>query len=529
MSEPDRSAPGIYWQSRMGNNADGIGGNCHRYDIVTETGRGALVVDYGIKINNDGAGYGCSFPSPEGLFAKQGEKAPDHAPAAILLTHSHEDHLGALKHAIDMGYRLPPIHCMPFTAELVKKSLASAGIIEADRRPEIHPVHPGETIKLAGAEVTFVPVDHLPGASALVLRTKEAAIFHSGDYKFDATLPLGERADPELLRRIGKQGIDMVLADSTAAGEQRVKVTEKEIEANLRRLVAGQKGRAVLASVLGTQLDRVVSLGRAAKASGRTLVVSGAALVQNIQAAERAGHSLEKAIGAPILLTKDARDLPADKALVVTTGAFAQPNAGLTRTSERLPGALYVDRDTTILIPQRAIPPVAEAHKAMIERLDRSGARVITAERSEQLGHGAIHQSGHAIAADTKLLYTLLKPKQVAAPIHGAPGQIEANGALARELGIKTLALPENGSVVRVDQQGVSVVGRDSLARIGATETGDLKQLPRARPGEGRRPRPPAVYRYDRLDETGEKLQSRDLAPYKGPVRAVRSAADRSR
>jgi ribonuclease J len=519
MSFADRSEAGIYWQSRMGNNADGIGGNCHRYDIVTEDGRGALVVDYGIKINNDPAGYGCSFPSPEGLFAKRGQPVPKDAPTALLLTHSHEDHLGALKHAIDMGYSLPPIHCTPFTAELVKKSLASAGIIEADRRPEIKAVRPGETVMLAGAQITFVPVDHLPGACALLLRTKEAAIFHSGDYKFDATLPLGERADPDLLRRIGKQGVDMVLADSTAAGDRHPKVLEKQIEANLRRLVAGQKDRALVASVLGTQLDRVVSLGRAAKASGRTLVISGASLVQNIQAAERAGHSLEKAIGAPILLAKDARDLPADKALVVTTGAFAQPNAGLTRTAERLPGALYVGPDTTIIIPQRAIPPVAASHQAMVEKLDRSGARVITAERSEQMGYGVIHQSGHAIAADTKLLYTLLKPKQVAAPMHGAPAQIEANSELARTLGIKALTLSENGAVVRVNQQGVAIVGRESLSRIGAIETGEAKQLPRARPGEGRRPRPPAIYRYDRLD----------VAPYDGPVRAGRSADSRSR
>src|SRR5579859_996844 len=531
MEAADRRQTGIYWQSRMGNNADGIGGNCHRYDIVTSDSQGRpatgrLVVDYGIKIHNGGGAYDCSFPSPEELFAKRGQPDPDHAPDALLLTHSHEDHLGALKHAIDMGYRLPPIHCTPFTAELVKKSLASAGIIEADRRPEIHAVRPGETVKLAGAEVTFVPVDHLPGASAIVLRTKEAAIFHSGDYKFDATLPLGERADPAMLRRIGKQGIDMVLADSTAAGEQRAKVTEQEIEANLRRIMAGQKGRAVVAGVLGTQLDRVVSLGRAAKASGRTLVVSGAALVQNIAAAERAGHSLEKAIGAPILLSKDARDVPADRALVVTTGAFAQPMAGLTRSAEQQPGALYIGRDTTVIIPQRAIPPVAEAHRQMVARLDATGARVITAERAEEMGYGAIHQSGHAIAADTRLLYTLLKPRQLVSPMHGAPGQIEANAEIARSLGIKPLVLRENGAVVRVSGQGTEIVGREELPRIGARETGDLKQLPRARPGEGRRPRPPAIYRYDRLDSTGESVVSRNIDTYDGPARTPRPPRD---
>jgi ribonuclease J len=294
-------------------------------------------------------------------------------------------------------------------------------------------------------------------------------------------------------------------------------------------MVAEQKGRAVMASVLGTQLDRVVSLGRAGLASGRTLVVSGASLVQNIQAAERAGHSLEKAIGAPIVLAKDARDLPADRALVVTTGAFAQPNAGLTRTADRLAGALYVGRDTTIIIPQRAIPPVAEAHRAMVEKLDRSGARVISAERAEQMGYGVIHQSGHAIAADTKLLYTLLKPKQVAAPMHGAPGQIEANGEVARQLGIKSLVLPENGTIVRVNRGGVTIVGKERLGRIGAIESGESKQLPRARPGEGRRPPPPAIHRYDRLDDTGTTMQARDVAPYGGPVRAARAADNRSR
>jgi mRNA degradation ribonuclease J1/J2 len=248
--------------------------------------------------------------------------------------------------------------------------------------------------------------------------------------------------------------------------------------------------------------------------------------VQNIEAAERAGHSLQKAIGAPILLTKEARDLPADQALVVTTGAFAQPMAGLTRSAERQPGALYIGEDTTVIIPQRAIPPVAESHREMVERLDRAGARVITAERSETLGYGAIHQSGHAIAADTKLLYTLLKPRQVVSPMHGSPAQIEANAGVARSLGIRPLVLQGNGAVVRVHNSGAEVVAREDLSRIGAAETGEVKQLPRARPGEGRRPRPPAVYRYDRLDAQGETLLKRNIDGYDGPARTPRPPRD---
>lgn len=528
---------GLYWQSRMGNNQDGIGGNCHRYDIVTKAAdgglvQGTLVVDFGIKIHNDEGGYNCSFPSPEGLFARRSGLAGDPSATkvtaaatprladALLLTHCHEDHIGALRHAIDMGYRLPPIHCTSFTAEMVQKSLTSAGIIDPALRPEIHRAEPGQTLQIAHAEVTFVPVDHLPGASALLLRTPDAAIFHTGDYKFDGTLPLGARADTEQLRRIGLQGVDLVISDSTAAGDQAGKVSEAEIERNLTKLLADQKDRAVIAGVLGSQMDRLVSLGRAAHANQRRLVVTGASLVENVKAAERSGIDFSRAIGAPLLLPEDAKDLTADRALVVTTGAFAQPMAGLTRAAQALPGALYVDGDTTIIIPQRAIPPISAAHRAMVSALERRGARVITAELADQLGYGRIHQSGHAIAADTRQLYGLLQPKQAVSPMHGAPQQIAANGQIATELGIKALILPENGVRVRVSAQGVDVVGRERLPRIAASESGLLKQLPRARKGEGRRPSPPPpIYRYDRLDDLGERVKGRNIAPYHGPAR----------
>ena len=525
----------IYWQSRMGNNPDGIGGNCHRYDFVDKGGTTALVVDFGIKIHNGEGDYRCSFPDPDGLFAKRddpvdGGKDGKSTADALLLTHCHEDHIGALRHAIDMGYRLPPIHCTAFTAQMLDKSLTRAGIIDPAQRPEVHVVDPGETVRVKNARATFVPVDHLPGASALLLHNDETAIFHTGDYKFDSTMTLGSGADMAQLRGIGCHGVDMVVSDSTAAGDEAGKISEAEIERNLCKIVADQKDRAIIAGILGTQLDRLVSLGRAAKANDRSVIITGTSLCENVKAAERSGISFEKAIGAPLLTPAEAKGITADKALVVTTGAFAQPQAGLMRAAETLPGALYVDRETTILIPQRAIPPVAEAHREMIGRLEKLGARVISAENAPGLGYGAIHQSGHAIAADTRLLYSLLQPKRCVSPIHGAPGQISANAAIVRQLGIEPLELPHNGSKVRVDRDGVQIVGTESLARIAAAETGQLKQLPRAKAGEGRRPPPPPIHRYDRLDERGEKMKARDVSPYAGPVRRPpRTAVERGR
>lgn len=522
--------PGIYWQSRMGNNGDGIGGNCHRYDIVRpgadgNLSRAALIVDYGIKFQGDKDCYRCSFPSPEGLFPSASEAArkgtrPAAPPAeALLLTHCHEDHIGAVRHAIDMGYRPPPVYCSAFTAEMLQKSLTRAGILDSESRPPIHRVAQGETLRLAGAEITFVAVDHLPGAHGILLRTPEASLFHSGDYKFDSTLTLGERADSSLLRRFGDQGVDLVIADSTSSCDRGAKASEAEIQRNLTRLVGDQEGRAVIAGILGSQLDRLVSLGRAATANQRALIVTGESLCENIRAAERAGIDFSAAIGAPLLMAAEGRAIMADRALVVTTGAFAQPQAGLTRAAESLPGALYVDSETTIIIPQRAIPPVAAAHGAMVAGFERMGARVITAENAPVLGYGPIHQSGHAVASDAQLLYRLLRPKQAVSPMHGAPEQIEANGSVAAELGIKAIALPHNGAILRVNSAGAAIVGRQRMERIAAAETGLVKQLPRARPGQGKNPPAPAIYRYDRMDDTDQRIKSRNTAPYRGPAR----------
>jgi ribonuclease J len=527
MSLVDGREAGLYWQSRMGNNADGIGGNSHRYDVVTANAEGGLVhrhflVDYGLKLGG-GHGYACEFPSPEGVLARRGSAVVDgggQPPEALLLTHAHEDHLGAIRHAIDMGFVCPPVYATAFTAAMLGNSLVNAGI-GRDRWPDIHVVRGGDIAEIGAAKVEFVPMDHMPGATALRIQTKEACVFHTGDYKFDETLALGERADPQRLRAIGREGVDMVVSDSTSVASDDVRRSEAEICESLTRVVADNKGRAIVAGILGSQLDRLVSLGRAARANGRVLAISGRSLAVNVAAAQAAGIDIEAAAGTRILTTKESRELPAEKVLMVTTGAFAQSNAGLMRAANHQPGALQINENCTVVIPQRAIPSVQASHAAMVAKLESRGARVVTAERAVDLGYGPIHQSGHAIRQDAKLLYTLLKPKKVVAPIHGDGKQVEANGRLARSLGIPSLALEQNGAVVRVNAAGVAVIGQEAVARIGARESAEaVKQLPRAAKGQGRNASfPAAVFIYDRLDRSGRTVEQKDVHPFDAPTR----------
>ncbi|HIJ38700.1 MAG TPA: ribonuclease J [Rhodospirillaceae bacterium] len=511
--------PGLYWQSRMGNNPDGIGGNSHLYEVVSQgqdgqIARARLLVDLGIKLGTRRTGYACEFASPDGALALASTglcrdgSAP---PAALLLTHSHEDHLGAIPHVLEMGYSLPPIHCTSFTAQKINQSLRQAGVALA-AWPKVNIVKAGDVVPVAGAMVEFVAMDHMPGAAALYIRTPDASVFHTGDYKFDNSLPLGERADPGRLRAIGLAGVDMVIADSTAAGQSGEKVLERDIAKSLTRILEDCEGRAVVAGILGSQLDRLVSLGRAAAANGRSVIVSGASLAENLRALQLSGTDMEKVVGTKLLTPREGQQLAADKVLFVTTGAFAQPNSGLVRASESLPGAVTIDEDTTVLIPQRAIPPIKGAFGAMIAKLEARGASVITPERAAELGYGAIHQSGHAMEGDAQLLFTLLNPRKMVAPIHGNGSQLSANARIAKDLGIPALTLERNGARVRVAQEDVSVIGYENARRIGAVETGAAKRLPRAANGEGRRAHsPPAIYRYDLLDPMGKEVLAQNV------------------
>jgi ribonuclease J len=529
MAQTDENVPGLYWQSRMGNNPDGIGGNCHRYAVVTKDATGKLVhgnfvVDYGIKMGTERHGFACEFPSPQGVFARRDTglvEGGGQAPEALLLTHAHEDHLGAVRHAIDMGYQVPPVYCTAFTAQILAKSLLNGGIAKDDR-PPVTVVAAGERVAIAHAEVEFVPVDHLPGSSALRISTADATVFHTGDYKFDHTLPLGDRADPARLLEIGKQGVDLVVADSTAAGDTSTKVYERDIQQTLSKIIADNKGRAIVAGVLGTQLDRLASLARAAAENGRVVVVTGRSLENNVFALRRSGTDIEAVTGACILPAALAKDIPAAQAVVVTTGAFAQSHAGLSRAADRLPGALYIDQGTTAIIPQRAIPPVKTAYNAMVGKLESLGARVITPENAEKMGYGVLHQSGHAIESDAKLLYTLLKPRQLVAPMHGGAAQLENNAKVARSLGIAALPLDHNGAIVRVRHDGAQVVGQDPVGRIGAAEMGGSKQLPRAKKGEDRRDGPVPLYRYENLSDAA-LAKRRGRTAEADPVRLQRS------
>jgi ribonuclease J len=487
----------------MGNNQDGIGGNCHRYDVVTKSADGqaadrrSFVVDFGIKFGRD-SGYDAVCAAPDSLFDKaRGStlKRPEPTAEALIITHPHEDHLGAIPHALKMGYRLPPIYATPFTAKVLAKKLASMRIKQEDW-PEIRAVAPGTTVEVAGAKVDLVPVDHMPDAVGLRIRTPDATVFHSGDFKFDETLRLGTRADPAQWKAMGDAGIDAFVSDSTSVGKGGDRVPEEDICRNLTRLLRAEKGRKVVAGVLGSQMDRMISLMRAARADGRTVVLAGYSVEMNMAALKAAGHDIEKAVGGPVTVLPrklaEKRNLDPAKILVITTGAFAQDGAGLTRASQDGgTGVLAMGGDTTVVLPQSSIPPVKDVYEKLVRDLEGHGAKVITPERSVEQGTGPIHKSGHADGNDTRQALALLRPKTLL-PVHGGPDQIATHARVGAEVGVRSLALPGNGAVVRIDRAGTRVIDQQQPAQVGIKNTSKDWRFP--------------FHQYDRLNHQGEMV-----------------------
>ncbi len=467
--------PGLYWESLGGNNEENIGGNSHRYDVVTQGPSGperkTFLVDAGSRFLNDDPNHEMAIPDFDRHLSRRGQPPADGPAAeALIVTHGHMDHLGAIPHLIKQGYDVPPVYTTPFTAKVMEKTLTDAKVKPA-KWPTINTVTPGDKISVAGAEVTFVPVDHMPDATALHIKTKDASVFHTGDYKFDKTLSFGERSSLDQWTSIGDKGVDAMLADSTSISSKasdKAPPTEAEVGANLAAMVKENKGRRIVAAVLGTQMDRVAELVKAANAEGRTVVLTGASLVNNWSNLKAAGHDPAKVLGGkPDVIDGRAaakRDLDPAKTMIITTGAFAQDGAGLTRMAAGEHRDVTMDANTTVLIPQRSIPPVRFAMGKMVKDLEAQGATVVTAERAEREGR-PIHRSGHASREELSQALAALRPK-THIPIHGNAQQIETHAEVARDLGVKSEAVPRNGVTLRFADGKTSTVTERPPAEV---------------------------------------------------------------
>ena len=362
----------------------------------------------------------------------------------IFLTHGHEDHIGAVPYLLRERGDIP-VYGSPLTIALI-----AAKCKEHRISPLTREVHEGEKEDVGPFELEFVAVNHsIPDALAVAIHTKAGTVLHTGDFKMDQ-LPLdGRITDLRTFARLGEEGVDLFLVDSTNADVPGFTPSEREIMPALNRVIASTKRRVIVAS-FSSHVHRVQQVIDTAALHDRRVAFIGRSMIRNMKIAEDMGY-----LKVPSGILFDARDLDNydDRVVLICTGSQGEPMAALSRMANGDHQIRVGDGDTVILASS-LIPGNENSVFRVINELTRFGAKVV------HKANAMVHVSGHAAAGELLYCYNIVKPKYVM-PVHGEWRHLKANAELAIEAGVprENTFIIENGIVVDLVDHQAEVSG----------------------------------------------------------------------
>ena len=447
-----------------------IGMNC----MAIECEGRIAVVDCGIMFPNEPVGV--DVIAPDLSFLRERRERV----GAVFVTHGHEDHLGALPFLLR---EIPvPVYATRFTLALLRPRLEEAGVT-ADLR-EVVPgdVRPAGEASPLSAE--FFSVTHsIPDSCGLALRTPQGTILHSGDFKIDPRPVAGPGMDLARIGALGREGVRLLLSDSTNAERAGTSLSESEVGAALEESFERARGR-VLVACFASNIHRIQQIVNAARAFGRRLALLGRSMEANVRLAQALGYLEVPAwmpIGAP-----QARDLPSRELCVLTTGTQGEPRSALARLARGEHPDLAISPGDLVVLSSRFIPGNEVAVGQLVNELCRRGAEVAYE------GLRPLHVSGHAQEAEQRRLIALARPAHFV-PIHGEYRHLARHAAHAAAEGVAGRDVLVDGEVLELADGGVRVTGeavpvgrvytdRDALlgADIGALVVKDRRLLAEA-------------------------------------------------
>ncbi len=388
---------------------------------------------------------------------------------AIVLTHGHEDHIGAVPYLLRIREDVP----------IIGSSLTLAFIEAKLKEHKITPytlsVSEGDTETLGPFTVEFLAVNHsIPDALALAIRSEAGTVLHTGDFKMDQ-LPLdGRLTDLRGFARVGEEGVDLFMVDSTNADVPGFTPAEKDIGPVLDQVVHRAERRVIVAS-FASHVHRVQQVIDAAVANGRRVALVGRSMVRNMGIAHELGYLR---IPEGVLIdAKKAPDMPDHKVVYMTTGSQGEPMAGLSRMANNEHPTIAIGEGDTVILASSLIPGNENAVYRVINGLIDLGAQVI------HKGNAKVHVSGHAAAGELLYAYNLVQPRQ-AMPIHGEARHLRANAQIAIDSGVQPAdtLMCENGSVVDMTDGAARKTGQIDVgfvyvdgSTVGEITDADLK------------------------------------------------------
>jgi ribonuclease J len=400
----------------------------------------AIIIDCGISFpGEDLPGVDLVIPDPEYLLSVRDELQ------AILLTHGHEDHVGALPYLLPRLGKLP-IYGTPLTLALIEQKLR-------ERRLDapLNPVKPGTPFQVGSITVEPIRVTHsIPDCVAYALRTAEGIVVFTGDFKFDHTPVDGERTDFNHLARLGDEGVLLLLSDSTNAERTGWTPSESTVSDAYYTLFANAQGR-ILVTTFASNLHRLQQAIDMAQLYGRKVAVLGRRMEQNVDIAVQRGYlRVEPGV---LISARQIDDYPPERILVLTTGSQGEPLSALSQIAADEYPRLKINLGDTVILSATPIPGNESLVWRTVNRLVRLGAKVY------HDGIAPVHVSGHASQEELKLMISLLKPRYLA-PVHGEPRHQAAYFELARQMGYRDeqMFMLENGAVLRIEN-GIATLG----------------------------------------------------------------------
>jgi ribonuclease J len=414
-------------------------------------GNEMIVVDCGMMFP-DAELLGVDLVMPDLNFLKENQDQV----RALILTHGHEDHIGAVPYflsELDV-----PVYGTDFTLALVERRLEE---YELDQEPRFVPVTPKQIVEIGPFKIEFIHVTHsIVSAVALAITTPLGVIFHTGDFKVDPTPTDNELFDLHTLADYGKRGVLLLLSDSTNADRPGYTESERAVRPRMEEIFS-RAARRVVVSCFSSSIHRIQLVLDLAQEAGRRVAVIGRSMVSVTEIAHSLG--LLRIPDGILLRPQDTMGLPPEKVAVLISGTQGEPMSALARVAVDNHRHVSIERGDTVVLSSRIIPGNEKAIFRMIDHMSRRGAEVLYGSMNPPL-----HVSGHGSIEEMTLVLNLLRPRYFM-PIHGEYRQLAKHARLADHLrfaGLEEAFVMDSGEILEIDEDGARKAGRVHVGRV---------------------------------------------------------------
>ena len=446
MSQRDKSAAGEFVFMALGGIGE-IGMNCYLYGLGPADARQWLMIDLGITFPEGENDPGIDVILPDLRFIEEERGAL----AGLVLTHAHEDHIGAV---IELWPRLRvPIYATPFTAAMLKAKLAGFG---GKVQLPIKEVALNSRFDVGHFNLELISVAHsIPEPNAVAVRTRHGIALHTGDWKIDATPLIGTPIDESRLRELGAEGVTAMICDSTNALREGRSPSERDVARSLAGIIKGAK-RRVAVTIFASNVARIKAVADAAKSAGRHLVVAGRAMHRIIGVAIETGY-------LPTNFKYHDQEhfsyLEPDEVVLLCTGSQGEPRAALARIADDTHPAVELGKGDLVVFSSRTIPGNEREVGRIQNRLVDLGCDIIAD------GDALVHVTGHPRREELKEMYAWVRPG-IAIPMHGEARHLSEHAKLARAAGVGEVLSVRNGEMVRLAPGRPEIIDEAPVGRL---------------------------------------------------------------